>query len=365
MILDSTYTSEHLYSLHSTYSPKVDIQILERTVFAFGLLETLVKIGLPFIFKGGTSLILLSGTPKRLSTDIDIMVPPDTQVDDYLNQISTMFPFIKKAEDVRNSNNSIVKRHIKYFYTSPLTNKENYILLDILFEKNHYTSLIKRPIKIPLLYTDSKDYFVSIPSVSSILADKLTAFAPHTTGILINANKDMEIIKQLYDITTLLDMEFDQDEVKKTYPEIVKTECSYRSCNLSPSDILMDTLKASLCICSKGKLFNDNKEYENYRIGISGLRTHIFQSQFNPDIVAEASTKLIYFLVCLLTESKYIDNLPEVDRKFQFHNSAFGEIRYIQKVNPKAFTYLVEADNLISRYDDIRQQLFDNKQYQK
>ena len=76
MILNTTFTSEHLHDLHSQYSRKVDIHILERTVFAFGLLEALARTGLPFIFKGGTSLILLFGTLKRLSTDIDITVSP-------------------------------------------------------------------------------------------------------------------------------------------------------------------------------------------------------------------------------------------------------------------------------------------------
>lgn len=362
MILNTTYTSEHLHNLHSEYSRKVDIHILERTVFAFGLLEALVRTGLPFIFKGGTSLILLCGTLKRLSTDIDITVSPDTEVDTYLDEISTIFPFLKKVEDERVPRNNIVKRHIKYFYTSPLTNKENYILLDILFEENHYTNLINKPINIPLLLTEGENYSVFMPDVGSILADKLTAFAPHTTGILINTGKDMEIIKQLYDITTLLNMDFDQEEVINTYPEIAETECMYRDLHLSPSDILMDTLKTSLCICSKGKLFNDKNEYENYRAGIAALRTHIFQAQFNPDTIAEAIPKLIYFLVCMLTNSRYTNNLPETDRKFQFGNSAFGTIRYIQKINPTAFAYLVKADNLINQDNELKQLLFSNDQ---
>ena len=87
MILGSTYSAEYLHSLHSKYSNKIDINILERTVFAFGLLEALAKSNLKFIFKGGTSLILLCGIPKRLSTDIDIIVSPDIQVDEYLNKI--------------------------------------------------------------------------------------------------------------------------------------------------------------------------------------------------------------------------------------------------------------------------------------
>ena len=39
------------------------------------LLEAIRQAELPFIFKGGTSLLLLPETPRRLSTDIDINQP--------------------------------------------------------------------------------------------------------------------------------------------------------------------------------------------------------------------------------------------------------------------------------------------------
>lgn len=356
MILDTTYTKKHLQNMQSQYAPKVDISILERTVFAFGLLDALVRSGLQFIFKGGTSLILLCNIPKRLSTDIDIIVSPNISVDTYLDSISTIFPFMRKVEDIRVPQNNIIKRHIKYFYQSPITGYDNYILLDILFEENHYANLIERQINIPLLlYTEKNTQsIVKVPSVGSILADKLTAFAPHTTGILIDANKDMEIMKQLYDIITLLNMDFDIKEVFDTYPQIVRTECAYRNLDLSATDILIDTLKASLCICSQGKLFNNNNEYDNhYKKGINSLKTHIFQLKFNSNIIAEDSTKLIYFLICLLTKSKYSNEVIEVNKKFQFTNPAFGTMRYIQKVNPIAFSYLVKADKLISQNNNI------------
>lgn len=36
-----------------------DPSLLERTVYAFGLLEAISKVGMPFIFKGCTCLVLL------------------------------------------------------------------------------------------------------------------------------------------------------------------------------------------------------------------------------------------------------------------------------------------------------------------
>ena len=111
---------------------KKDPALLERAVFAFGLLGAIRRVEMPFIFKGGTCLILLLKHPMRLSTDIDIVVEPDTDVDTYISKASTIFPFKQCEEQVRIGRNSMEKRHFKFTYQSPITGKDIYILLDIL-----------------------------------------------------------------------------------------------------------------------------------------------------------------------------------------------------------------------------------------
>jgi predicted nucleotidyltransferase component of viral defense system len=74
MIRKESFEEEHVRDLQK--SSKRDPVLLERTVYAFGLLEALARVGMPFIFKGGTCLMLLMDHPHRLSTDIDIIVSP-------------------------------------------------------------------------------------------------------------------------------------------------------------------------------------------------------------------------------------------------------------------------------------------------
>jgi len=76
MISERTYSKEHINSIKAKYK-NLDISIIERTIFALELLESLVKVKLPFVFKGGTSLLLLLDESYRLSTDIDILVESD------------------------------------------------------------------------------------------------------------------------------------------------------------------------------------------------------------------------------------------------------------------------------------------------
>ena len=93
MLLRENYTAEHITRLREETG--ADPSILERTVFAFGLLEAIRSVDMPFIFKGGTSLLVMLDEPRRLSTDIDIIVDRDTDVDGYVEKAGKIFPFVR------------------------------------------------------------------------------------------------------------------------------------------------------------------------------------------------------------------------------------------------------------------------------
>ena len=59
----------------STKQNNADKILIEKSIRALYLLEQLVLTDLDFIFKGGTSLLLLLKDIKRLSIDIDIIIP--------------------------------------------------------------------------------------------------------------------------------------------------------------------------------------------------------------------------------------------------------------------------------------------------
>ena len=178
MITKENYDKNHILLLQE--KSKRDPQLLERTLHAFGLLEALCKVNMPFIFKGGTCLMLLLEQPRRLSTDIDIIVKPGTPIERYIDAAGKIFPFRTQEEQIRVGRNQIEKRHFKFTYTSPISGKDIYILLDVVFEDNPYTNIIDKEIKSELLLSEGENLSVKIPSVNCILGDKLTAFAPHT-----------------------------------------------------------------------------------------------------------------------------------------------------------------------------------------
>ncbi len=58
----------------SSANRKADKILVEKVIRALMLLEGLVKQNLDFVFKGGTALMLILDSPKRLSIDIDIII---------------------------------------------------------------------------------------------------------------------------------------------------------------------------------------------------------------------------------------------------------------------------------------------------
>ncbi len=99
-----------------------DPTIIEGMIYALYLLECLKLSGLDFIFKGGTSLVLLLDHPKRFSVDIDIILNPSIKkadLEEYLEKIVDSSNFISMELDERRSYQpGIPKAHYKFIYVS-------------------------------------------------------------------------------------------------------------------------------------------------------------------------------------------------------------------------------------------------------
>jgi len=344
MLSHINFTEEYIRELQR--KSKRDPALIERTIFAFGLLEAISRVGMPFIFKGGTCLMLLLDQIRRLSTDIDIIVAPKTPIDEFFEKASVIFPFISYEEQIRVGRNNIEKRHIKFTYNSPTGGKELYILLDVLYEENPYVNTVEKSIQNSLLITDPNYIKVRIPSPDCLLGDKMTAFAPHTIGIPINSSKDLEVIKQFYDVCSLLDVFSDFSLVSKTYEAIAPIEIAYRGIDISYKNALEDTLWAAACIASRGKIRED--DYPFYVRGIRDIRNHVFIENYTPEVAAVNASRVMYMAACLMTGSEYIQTTDanEYIDDMLTHNELMS-LKYLKKVNPLSYSYVIKTDRLL------------------
>lgn len=347
MLSKEMYKASYIDDLHKRTGS--DPMLLERVVFAFGLLEAIKRVGLPFCFKGGTSLMLLLEHPKRLSTDIDIIVEPGVDIDDYIQKAGEIFPFREVEENIRIGKNKIEKRHFKFKYRSPISGKDVTILLDVVFENIHYGSTIERSIENELLLTEGDNLSVIIPDVNAVLGDKLTAFAPHTTGIPFGTARELEIIKQLFDCSSLFEEMSNFSEVCATYDNFVKSEMSYRGLSLPKEEVLEDTIKGSLCVASRGQLYGE--DYPYFRDGISRIRNHIIGGGFNGEIAGSHASRVLYLSSSMLAGSSSVLKISDASvysgQKIDLPKPK--SFSYLRVVDPIAYGYIVESGRLLKK----------------
>ena len=86
-----------------------------------------------------------------------------------------------------------------------------------MFYDNPYLNVMERPIRSRLLLSEGEDLTVYLPDKNCILRDKLMAFVPYTTGIPFGVDKELEIIKQLFDCWKLLQEMDDYKKVAEVY----------------------------------------------------------------------------------------------------------------------------------------------------
>lgn len=320
--------------------------LAEKVIRSLLLLEGLVKQKLSFVFKGGTALMLHFNSTKRLSIDIDIILPDEIKdLENVLDAITQEQGFLRKELLNRITASKIKKEHYKFFYT-PLhkTNKdEEFIFLDILFEEVNYVNLVSLPIQSDFVPIIDKPLNVNVPSLEDILGDKLTAFAPNTTGIPYfksDNSMSMEIIKQLYDIGNLFDVVSGLDVIKTTFSRIVKNEIYYRNSEeIDENDVLEDIYQTALCIVSRG--INGKGNFKELQKGIQRIKSFIFSESYNIEKAITHASKAAYLSTLIRHNAKTIDKFedPLQIKDWKIDEPLNIKLNKLKKSNPEAFFY--------------------------
>lgn len=337
----------------------VDPSLLERALHAFALLGHLAESDLKFVFKGGTSLLLHVPVIRRLSIDIDILCSaPAAELNRTLGEVAKVPPFVRYEEDERGSRGLPERRHFKFFYT-PLVigNPAPYVFLDVVEETHVPHDVIVKPITPEILEIRRK-IPVTIPTVESLLADKLTAFAPRTTGVPFvpangNSPDTMQIVKQLFDVGELFNLAEDLMAVRRVYQRVFNLENAYRGDDLTADDAIEDTLQASLSLSlHRLKGVKDSPEALMLEDGARKLTSHLVNHRFNLDRakLAAAKTALIARLVKNEGAGSSLEAFrtippPEELRQLKIEGE-WERLNRLMSVNPEAFWYWYQASRL-------------------
>ena len=334
---------------------KADPILIEKAIYVFELLGNLVENDVDLVFKGGTSLMLLIPELKRLSIDLDILTKEkDERLEKAFNTIIKQKIFNRWEEDKRISNHKIPKRHFKFYHTSLLTNKESYVLLDILQIDSPFSSTIKKPILLPIFEAEKKTKVI-VPTINSLAADKLIAFAPTTIGIPYSKEKSMEIIKQLFDLGMLFEYINDLKEINQTYKAVSKVEAHSRNIRLNTRKFLNDTIENCFLISQLGFRGSIENYYtKEIRSGINNIKSHILGGKYFLSNVKEDASK-IACLASLIKDGRLETDIEKLRKnrrdveKIKAINipEKFGIINKLKSISPESFYLWAIATNAI------------------
>jgi len=331
-----------------------DIILVEKAIRALLLLEGLVKEGIPFIFKGGSSLMLHFQAVRRLSIDIDIVISEAvSDIEERLDAVVRSQGFLRRKIQPRTAISKVIKEHHKFFFQPSCRTRDNedYILLDILFEEVNYGRVIQVPIRSTFLPRDDNPLQVSLPCLEDLLGDKLTAFAPNTTGVPYFKKEDrmsMEIIKQLFDIGTLADAVNDINLVRSTFFRIAETELAYRQLpDLTPDDVLEDIFQTALSIVSRG---TDGKGiFAELQDGIQRIRGFIFSESYHLEKAIVHASKAAWLVTLIRYNS---DKWERYTSPAQLRDSIITggvnlKLNRLKKSSPESFYYWFRISQIL------------------
>ncbi len=341
MIKPNSFSREWIDNLRNK-KKKIDPTLCEKMIRALGLLEQLIVNKLEFVFKGGTSLILLIEEPQRFSIDIDINVQESKEnLIEILDQINSTNLF-KYYKEKKRKDRGVPKAHFYFYYDSVVNNRENYIMLDILFDEHSYPEIVKTPIQSFWIDTDDDIQYVKTPSIDSILGDKLTVFAPHTTGIKYGIGKSMEMIKQLFDIWRLFDHIENMKVVSTSFKNTADKELSYRNSGKTYRDVLQDIVDTTLIVSKfPGGKETDPPELEELWSGMDRFKGFPIDIRFRMDDAILAGARAAYLAVKILNED--YSKIERFAGKIRYEEADFPEnyqhLKKIQRRLPEAYFY--------------------------
>lgn len=350
MITEKSLSKEWILEKASEIGKRGDPKILEKVIMAFSLLEQIQLEAVPLVFKGGTSLLLHLDPPQRFSIDIDLIISIEVEkLFPVFDKIVKKGLFVSwKDDSERKHKTNAPVGHYKFYYKSAISSNfgDEPVLLDVLFTESYYPTVVTKPVAHKWLITEPTLTDVKIPTIESILGDKLTAFAPTTTGILYTKNRPVEIIKQLFDIAALFDKANDFNTVKAAYIKIVEEEIKFRELTITWKDTLNDSFETAYIIALRELT---NEHFRHLQTGISNIVNFIL-SRFTIEEAIACAAKSAYLATVLqkdeLNDIKRYTNPAQINN-FEITHPKYNKLNKLKKTNPEAFFYFYWAVMLI------------------
>lgn len=340
-----------------------DLLMLERCVLALELVGRLRQYGLDFVFKGGTSLLLHLSEPKRLSIDVDILCLDQGKLPEVLDKVVSERPFHRwrHLKNLDRMNPPTVHYAVDF---DSVVNPEQpfYVMIDVLAAENPYASLNQKELNTGFV-EPVESIHLHLPSVSSLLGDKLAAFAPGTIGFPYQRNSRKGealppmpgyVVKHLYDLGQISVLAENLSETNLTYDRIHAEQCAWRGFH-EKNACLNDTQDAArfASLVSDYQKKSPDGKIEFFRQGIKFVQSHMFQEPFGREAVRIASGR-VALLAEIVRQNATEHSLKHllqagVDREEIKRHTLTGiwaDLEALKKTDPQAYMLWVRTQGM-------------------
>lgn len=345
MINDVSFTKEWIDSfINPGARKKIQPDLLEKMIHALALLENLAQNDVDYIFKGGTCISLLLDSPNRFSIDVDITTTTAKKdLEEVLENIIEISHFNSWTPDERENPFEIPKAHYLFEFDSVYNKNSNNILLDVVFDEIPHTGKKQVSIENSWIKTDEPIIKAHVPSIDSLIGDKLTAFAPNTIGVPYQKDKEVEIIKQLYDLNFLLSHTENLQPVKTTFDAVSEDQFKYLKKDLTQKNVLEDIFQTALIIARRDKNTGyDKVKFQELFDGIRKFNPFLIEGYFRIDQAQAASARVAYLASKLQNEdySELEVYSSDIDiKELEIKNIQYNFLNRFKRTNPEAFFY--------------------------
>lgn len=241
-VADSIYfTKEHI----EANKGKAPAPLAELAVHSLELVAELVELGLKFRFKGGNSLLVLLGEPRRFSIDVDISTDETRErIDEVVGQASEKYGVFTKWQRRQHKTKPwLPMTSYEIFFDSRFSEPEkSFIMLDAQLHNTLYPSTHK-PVCCNELY--KSDTVCELPDIASLLGDKLLTLGPFTLGIPLGKGKEAQRLKHIHDVSLLSSCQPKVENIREAVSMCMEQENQLQETKLQLGEVFEDTV--SLC----------------------------------------------------------------------------------------------------------------------
>lgn len=216
--------------------------LAEQAVHCLELVAELASSGLSFQFKGGNSLLIILGEPKRFSIDVDIASDrPREEIEAALDKIVARFGTFTRWERRQHKTKPWLplSSYLLYYNGVFDTSPNAHVMFDVQMRRSPYKTEFKKVRCGNVYQADAK---VELPVPSSIIADKLLTLGPATLGIPIGRGKEAQRLKHVYDVSRIAATLPDVAGMREVFHACLRQENDLQETCHTAAEVVKDTL---------------------------------------------------------------------------------------------------------------------------